>query len=1389
MIVLIALIGSLTPHIAGAAERQTAVSSTTNVVLDISFSGDGIQTTDMGNDGLAYDVAIQEDGRIVVVGRASYDLAIARYNSDGSADTTFSGDGRLLNNTLADGRAVVLQDDGKIVVIGGEWPNDFYAMRFDTDGSVDSSFGSSGLVQTDFGNNDQAYDIAAQDDGKLVVVGTNNDFAVARYNSDGSLDTSFDSDGMQSTDFTRNDIAYAVALQDDGGIVVAGTTDTNNFNGADFALARYTSSGALDTSFDSDGKQTLNGGGDDRWYAVTVQDDGKIVAAGTNDSDFVVARYSSSGSLDSSFDSDGLQTIDFGGTDEAQDVVIQPDGKIIVAGFTDGQTMNLARLNSDGSLDTDFGTNGLITLKIDGSETEGYGVALQADDKIVTVGYKRDEFAVARYETLCLPDSVATESEWNAAIACFNSMTTPRTYAFALAADILFTQMPVTINNPIAGVELSVQGNNFSLDGQETAGVRPLTIAADTDVQIEDATIMGGKNPASTLSACSGSCGGGILNEGTLSLSNSFVRENEADFGSGILNVGGNLSFDSSGVVENSGYYAGLVNHDGGSVNITSSQITGNSSAAAFGVAGVVNSPNGIMVIDTSTISNNSGDDSGGVRNEGDLTITNSTISGNAAVSSFFNIPDSTAIVKNSTISGNTTGAAIFNHGTITLTHVTIANNHYSSGTKGYGFWNSGIGTASLYNSIMADNGQFDCIASAALMNEAYNVIETDSDTSPCAAGATTMTGIDPVLGVLQNNGGATETQTINSGSVAFDAIPVVNGSCNDTGITTDQRGETRPQESACDMGAYESIIPCLPAAVANEAQLNAAIACFNAETAAGSYMITLTADILLTASTIAIDNSTTGVELLVEGAGFAVDGQEIEGVRPFLILEDTTVTLQNIIVRNGKTVELGDSDGGGILNVEGVLTIKNSQILNNYANSQGGGIYNLGTLTVENTTFADNASSVEGAGIYATNGGTLVVEGSTFSNNSNTESGAAIAVEFINELYVNNSTFSGNRSHESGAAIFNHHSVATIENSTFVDNTGQIGSGSALNTGVSLCFTGDVEVLLADGSRKRIADVVVGDEVLSYDFAQGKQVSSRVEHLIHNETDSFLRLNDLEVTDEHPFAVGEDEWRTAAELEIGDRVLSEQGWTTITSKTRVFKEVEVYNLSVTGPHNYYVFDGEETYLVHNKNVAGNVGDMTLNNVIITNKAGVSGDYDCNSDGVAQFLGSNNLIDAHAAGPCSGISDAAVTNISLTLADNGGATQTHALLPGSNALEAGANCSDTDQRSVARPQNSTCDIGAYELWQLGIKADSAPVVTLSWGTAVSGCTYDVYESTAPYAPHTTPTYTDVDTDYDIASRLGDPDTNYFYISAETCNDVTVYSNEVGAFDFEIVPGG
>ncbi len=382
------------------------------------MGGDGIVTTEVGNaSDYARSVAIQSNGKIVVAGW-SYNgsknvFALVRYNLNGSLDESFDDDG-IVTTSIGSGNAyaqsVAIQSDGKIVVTG--WNHngsntDFALVRYNTDGSLDASFDNDGIVTTQVGSDDSyAYSVAIQSDGKIVASGkswnnNNDDFTLVRYNPDGSLDLSFGVDGIVTTGIGSGyDHAYSVAIQRDGKIVVTGASHND-----DFVVVRYNPDGSLDASFDSDGiVTTVIEGGVGSSRSVTIQSDGKIVVAGYicsgGDVKFALLRYNPDGSLDTSFDSDGIVATALGTGDSfAYSVAIQSNGKIVVAGgsWNDSKVdFALVRYNPDGSRDTSFGRYGRVTTAI-AIRSKAYSIIIQSDGKIVVAGDGSGDFTVVRY--------------------------------------------------------------------------------------------------------------------------------------------------------------------------------------------------------------------------------------------------------------------------------------------------------------------------------------------------------------------------------------------------------------------------------------------------------------------------------------------------------------------------------------------------------------------------------------------------------------------------------------------------------------------------------------------------------------------------------------------------------------------------------------------------------------------------------------------------------------------------------------------------------------------------------------------------------------------------------------------------------------------------------
>ena len=382
--------------------------------LDSSFSGDGRLATTFFYEGAelsarAHDVAIQSDGKIVVVGEALSDdsssavwsFAVVRYLPSGELDPTFGTGGRVTTEfeTASLGWGLEIQPDGRIVVAGWAVPEsdgaaaDYAIARYNPDGSLDTTFGADGKVITDFGyRQDLLYDLALQPDGKIVVAGTSRDGAdcwalVARYNSDGNLDATFGADGKTlfrvDPDPTIECFCYAMVIQPDGKIVIGGTQDSYAY------LARLDSQAVLDASFGTGGIVATTFGTDLSSHVggMVVQADGKILVAGSAfGMGHVVARFLADGTLDPSFDA-GWDVM--GDSGRIAEMLLQSDGRIVLVGRSDTWPethFQVRRLLVDGSVDSTFGTDGRLTTEFGGAFDEAYAVAADASGRLVVAG-------------------------------------------------------------------------------------------------------------------------------------------------------------------------------------------------------------------------------------------------------------------------------------------------------------------------------------------------------------------------------------------------------------------------------------------------------------------------------------------------------------------------------------------------------------------------------------------------------------------------------------------------------------------------------------------------------------------------------------------------------------------------------------------------------------------------------------------------------------------------------------------------------------------------------------------------------------------------------------------------------------------------------------------
>ena len=420
-----------------ALEGRTLLSAG---ALDPAFGMGGEVVDARGS--AAHAVAVQADNKILVAG----DGPLTRYNADGTPDATFGTGGQVAVPFQA--YAVTVQADGKILVGGTTRTvpaNSTFALaRYNTDGSPDASFGTGGLVTTSFDTTVGAvvYALAVAPGGKIVAAGSastlsglGEEFGVARYNADGSLDSAFAAGGKEilvAPDFGFDsrppvrrfplDEAHGLAVYSDGRIVLAGTAGFQYDTAPQyrhFALARLLPDGSTDPSFGSGGWVGTDFGGDvEGAAAVALLPDGHLLAAGTqgvfypyvpyvyNRSGVGLARYNADGSPDPSFGLGGKVATDFGGQlDSAAGLAVQADGKIVVAGThaddTTASEFALARFFADGSPDTRFAGGGVGGAAFGNPVNQAFAVAEQPDGNFVEVGSTGQQsagsYALARF--------------------------------------------------------------------------------------------------------------------------------------------------------------------------------------------------------------------------------------------------------------------------------------------------------------------------------------------------------------------------------------------------------------------------------------------------------------------------------------------------------------------------------------------------------------------------------------------------------------------------------------------------------------------------------------------------------------------------------------------------------------------------------------------------------------------------------------------------------------------------------------------------------------------------------------------------------------------------------------------------------------------------------
>jgi uncharacterized delta-60 repeat protein len=422
-----------------ALEDRTLLSAG---ALDPTFGGSGIVITHAGIGTPSFEgaraIAIDHQGNIVVAGTAKigtdYDFTVLRYHPDGTLDNSFGAGGKRTIDVAGGGHndgafGVAIDSQGRIVLAGyanNGAEDDFAVVRLTATGALDGTFNGTGMektaVATPLPGSSAAYAVAVDAQDRIVAagyakIGNDDDFAVVRYNVNGSLDTTFGGNGKRTVDMDGagfDDLAYGVAIDSQGRIVLTG--QVYNGTDSDIGIARLTPTGALDGTFNGTGKIITHVGNVspsfDAAHGVAIDPQGNIVVAGTSkqgtDYDFTVLRYTAAGNPDSTFGNNGRRTIDVAGSghdDGAYGVAIDASGHIVLGGYAyNGATNNFAfaRLNSNGSTDASFGTGGkfVINTSSTGGNNQAYGIALDAIGRVVAAGYAANatdnDFATVR---------------------------------------------------------------------------------------------------------------------------------------------------------------------------------------------------------------------------------------------------------------------------------------------------------------------------------------------------------------------------------------------------------------------------------------------------------------------------------------------------------------------------------------------------------------------------------------------------------------------------------------------------------------------------------------------------------------------------------------------------------------------------------------------------------------------------------------------------------------------------------------------------------------------------------------------------------------------------------------------------------------------------------
>ena len=484
-----------------ALSISSSIAHATDGHTDESFGSSGVASVSIAPSGdTTADVAVQSDGKIIVAGSGSfpagsgsYDFVLTRFDTDGSLDTSFSGDGvvntDLNSNSTDELTAIVLQGDGKILATGwSSYGGGTYAViaRYNTDGSLDTSFDGDGklfLTSQNPSSEEIGHDILVQPDGKIVIVGQSFDIAanlsepfVIRVSSDGTS-----TDFITVIDSTQSAVVNAGALQPDGKILLAGVLGSSSQK---LALWRVNSSGQIDLSFGISGKvETAQASSA---QSIALQSDGKIVVGGITGTsaalNSAILRYTADGVLDSTFSGDGIYENSFSNEDDyINDLVLRPTGQIVAVGAVKVNNFErnlILQLTSSGALDTTFSSDGFQFVAVGSNESRGIAAAIQNDGKVLVAAFayfgSTADLAVLRLNP---PSTVATLSGLsvtNTSLAqTFSSNTTSYT------ASVANTTTSITITPTTTNTYASAKVNGIAVASGSASGAISLAVGVN----------------------------------------------------------------------------------------------------------------------------------------------------------------------------------------------------------------------------------------------------------------------------------------------------------------------------------------------------------------------------------------------------------------------------------------------------------------------------------------------------------------------------------------------------------------------------------------------------------------------------------------------------------------------------------------------------------------------------------------------------------------------------------------------------------------------------------------------------------------------------------------------------------------------------------------------